>query len=79
MAAALPAGSRIVQSETGRIKYRTGLGYAPVTGVADDLADPMRKGAAKVLDGRLPTGGRRGGGQPVDRPPGARGGRPASS
>ncbi|MFL6097985.1 MAG: FtsX-like permease family protein [Blastococcus sp.] len=55
VAAALPDGSRIVQTETGRIKYRTGLGYAPVTGIADDLTDPMRNGAAELLEGRLPT------------------------
>jgi putative ABC transport system permease protein len=53
--AALPAGSRVLQAETGRTTYRTGLGYAPVTGVADDLADPMRTGAGEVLEGRLPT------------------------
>lgn len=54
VAAALPAGSRIVQVQAGRITYRTGLGYAPVTGIADDLTDPMRRGAATLLDGRLP-------------------------
>jgi putative ABC transport system permease protein len=54
VAALLPAGSRIVQAETGRIKYRTGLGYAPVTAVAEDLSDPMRKGASRLVDGRLP-------------------------
>jgi putative ABC transport system permease protein len=57
VADALPAGSRIVQSETGRITYRTGLGYAPVTGIADDLTDPMRTGAATLIEGRLPTAG----------------------
>jgi putative ABC transport system permease protein len=53
----LPAGSRVVQADLGRTTYKTGLGYAPVTALADDLSDPIRKGAADVLDGRLPSEG----------------------
>ncbi|MGZ4607060.1 MAG: FtsX-like permease family protein [Blastococcus sp.] len=55
VAALLPAGSRVAQSELGTLTYRTKLGYAPVSATADDLADPIRAGAATVLDGRFPA------------------------
>lgn len=55
VAGALPAGSRVVEAREGEVAYRTENGYATVSGWADDLADPVRAGAAELVTGRFPT------------------------
>jgi putative ABC transport system permease protein len=54
VAGALPPGSRVVEAGEAQLAHRTGNGYTTVLGWADDLADPIRDGAAELVAGRLP-------------------------
>jgi putative ABC transport system permease protein len=51
---ALPDGSHVIKEVAGQLTFRTDLGYARAAGLAADLGDPMRAGAAELLEGRLP-------------------------
>lgn len=52
---ALPDGSRVLESLSGQLTFRTDGGYARVAGFSADLGDPMRAGVADLLEGRLPV------------------------
>ncbi|WP_346620624.1 FtsX-like permease family protein [Blastococcus montanus] len=54
VAAALPAGSRVVETVHGRTRYRTDSGYARVNALAADPGDPLLSGTLELVEGRLP-------------------------
>jgi putative ABC transport system permease protein len=55
VAAALPDGSRVLETTEGRLTYRTRAGRADVPGLVRDWDDPMLEGAVALDAGRFPT------------------------
>ncbi|MFW3170440.1 FtsX-like permease family protein [Geodermatophilus sp. CPCC 206100] len=55
VAAALPAGSRVVERVAGGTSYRTETGHTRVSALAGDLADPLLPGGVQLQEGRLPA------------------------
>lgn len=53
---ALPAGSRIVQSQEGIVEFRTATGVGNLNSYGMDVADPLAAGYIELLEGRAPSG-----------------------